>query len=114
LRTIEPIRALAVSTLERAAILPDVPTMTESGYPGFEVSAWLGLMAAQGTPDAIIQRITDTAAAAVHTPEISARLDPRAAPSWRRLLGCGQSRPLGFGWPASLCPMSSFRDAPRA
>jgi tripartite-type tricarboxylate transporter receptor subunit TctC len=68
------LRALAVSTPERAAILPEVPTMIESGYPGFDVSAWFGLMAPQDTPDAIVQRMATLSATAIRTPEISARL----------------------------------------
>jgi tripartite-type tricarboxylate transporter receptor subunit TctC len=68
------LRALAVSTPERSAILPDVPTVAESGFPGFEVSAWFGLMAPQGTPDAIVERVAELAGKAVRSPDLSERL----------------------------------------
>jgi tripartite-type tricarboxylate transporter receptor subunit TctC len=50
-------RALAVSTATRFAALPDTPTVAESGFPGFEVGAWFGLVSPVGTPDAVIARI---------------------------------------------------------
>ena len=49
-------RALAVSTATRFAGLPDTPTASESGFPGYEVGAWFGLVAPAGTPDAVITR----------------------------------------------------------
>jgi tripartite-type tricarboxylate transporter receptor subunit TctC len=51
------LRAIAVTTTSRAAALPDVPTIAESGYPGFEASSWFGLLAPKGTPEAIIARL---------------------------------------------------------
>ncbi|WP_043839123.1 Bug family tripartite tricarboxylate transporter substrate binding protein [Muricoccus aerilatus] len=68
------LRAVAVSTPERSAILPDVPTVAESGYPGFEVSAWFGLMAPKGTPAAIIEKGAQVAGAAVQHPSLAERL----------------------------------------
>jgi tripartite-type tricarboxylate transporter receptor subunit TctC len=50
-------RALAVTTAERSAAAPDLPTMAESGLPGFDVSAWTALYVPAGTPAAIIQRL---------------------------------------------------------
>jgi tripartite-type tricarboxylate transporter receptor subunit TctC len=50
-------RALAVSTATRFAGLPDTPTAAESGFPGYEVGAWFGLVAPAGTPEAVIARI---------------------------------------------------------
>jgi tripartite-type tricarboxylate transporter receptor subunit TctC len=47
-------RALAVSTATRFAGLPDTPTAAESGFPGYEVGAWFGLVAPAGTPEAVI------------------------------------------------------------
>jgi tripartite-type tricarboxylate transporter receptor subunit TctC len=49
-------RALAVSTATRFAGLPDTPTVSESGFPGYEVGAWFGLVAPAGTPDPVIAR----------------------------------------------------------
>jgi tripartite-type tricarboxylate transporter receptor subunit TctC len=51
------LRPVAVGTIKRSAALPDVPTVAESGYPGFEVSLWLGFFAPRGTPVAIINRL---------------------------------------------------------
>jgi tripartite-type tricarboxylate transporter receptor subunit TctC len=48
------LRALAVSTLERTALLPDVPTIAEQGFPGFEATAWHGLVAPAATPKDVI------------------------------------------------------------
>jgi tripartite-type tricarboxylate transporter receptor subunit TctC len=51
------LRAIAVTSAKRAAALPDVPTIAESGLPGFEASSWFGIVAPAGTPPAIIARI---------------------------------------------------------
>ena len=51
------VRALAVGTLARAPSMPDVPTVAESGYPGFDASLWLAVMAPAGTPQPVIDRL---------------------------------------------------------
>ena len=51
------LKALAVSTPERVAMLPDVPTVAEQGFPGFDMGAWLGLIAPAGIPPAIQERL---------------------------------------------------------
>jgi len=51
------LRALAVTTQKRSAVLPDTPTVGESGFPGFETSSWYGLMVPAGTPRDINQRL---------------------------------------------------------
>jgi len=51
------LRALGVSSAQRSLLAPDVPTVAESGYPGFEVTAWFGIMAPAGTPKDILQRL---------------------------------------------------------
>jgi tripartite-type tricarboxylate transporter receptor subunit TctC len=68
------VRALAVTTLKRTAILPDVPTMDEAGLKGFEASTWHGLVAPAGTPPDIIARLHDTAVKALHDPGVQASL----------------------------------------
>ncbi|ARP76290.1 hypothetical protein CAL11_09105 [Bordetella genomosp. 6] len=50
-------KALAVTTIKRSDVLPDVPTLDELGYKGFDVSSWFSLMAPAGTPDAVIGEI---------------------------------------------------------
>ena len=51
------LRAIAVTSGKRMSVFPNVPTIAESGYPGFEVSTWSGLVAPAGTPAAIVERI---------------------------------------------------------
>lgn len=51
------LRALAISSGKRSASAPDVPTIAESGYPGFDMSLWLGFFAPKGTPPAVIKRL---------------------------------------------------------
>ena len=68
------IRLLAVSGKQRAKQIPDVPTISESGYPGYDMITWNGLMAPAGTPKAIIDRIANDVAAAVKEPKFAERL----------------------------------------
>jgi tripartite-type tricarboxylate transporter receptor subunit TctC len=63
------IRALAVTTIKRARELPDLPTLDESGYKGFEVSGWYGVMAPAKTPTAIIARLNQDIVAVLTTGE---------------------------------------------
>jgi tripartite-type tricarboxylate transporter receptor subunit TctC len=51
------LRAIAVTSLKRAPVLPDIPTINESGLPGFEASSWFGVLAPAGTPAAVVARI---------------------------------------------------------
>ena len=51
------VRALAVTTLKRTAVLPDVPTMDEAGLPGFEATTWHGLVAPAGTPQNVVETL---------------------------------------------------------
>jgi tripartite-type tricarboxylate transporter receptor subunit TctC len=63
------LRGLAVTTRERIAILPDMPTIAESGVPGFDVSSWFGFFVPARTPPDVIARINaDTNAALAHAP----------------------------------------------
>lgn len=68
------IRIIGVSSLERARQIPNVPTFAESGFPGFKTLTWNGLVAPQGTPPAIINRIAAAVKAAVNQTELRARL----------------------------------------
>jgi tripartite-type tricarboxylate transporter receptor subunit TctC len=51
------VKALAVTTMKRAPLLPEVPTMDEAGFPGFEIGSWFGLLAPAGTPAPIVARL---------------------------------------------------------
>jgi tripartite-type tricarboxylate transporter receptor subunit TctC len=73
------VRALAVGTPKRSPSLPDVPTVAESGYPGFDASLWLAFMAPAGTPAPIIERLQKEIAAAVNSREVSESLDKNGA-----------------------------------
>jgi tripartite-type tricarboxylate transporter receptor subunit TctC len=68
------LRALAVTGLRRSPELPDVPTVDESGVPGYEVSPWYGLLAPAGVPRAIVARLAVATANIVRTPEIREKL----------------------------------------
>ncbi len=68
------VRALAVTTLKRTTILPDVPTMDEAGLKGFEASTWHGLVAPAGTPSEIIAKLHDAAVKALHDPGVQESL----------------------------------------
>ena len=75
------LRPLAVSTRERAAALPDVPTAIESGFKDYEAVGWFGLMAPAGTPPAIVERLSAEVASAMKTQSIRERtLDQGATP----------------------------------
>jgi tripartite-type tricarboxylate transporter receptor subunit TctC len=67
------LRALAVTSAERSPLLPDVPTVAESGYKGFEVNGWIGVLAPHGTPPEIVNRLSTEISAIMKTPEIAER-----------------------------------------
>src|SRR5207237_2805574 len=67
------LRVIAVGTPKRLASLPDVATVAEQGYPGFETSQWYGLNAPAKTPLAIVKRLADEAAKAAKSPALVAR-----------------------------------------
>jgi tripartite-type tricarboxylate transporter receptor subunit TctC len=69
-------RALGVSTAKRFAGLPEVPTVAESGVPGFAVSFWMGPLAPAGTPRSVIDRLNGEMVRILRTPEVSERLSP--------------------------------------
>jgi tripartite-type tricarboxylate transporter receptor subunit TctC len=66
--------ALAVTSARRQPGLPDVPTVAESGFPGFESDAWFAVFAPAGTPEAIVARLNADIRAVLAEPEVIARL----------------------------------------
>ncbi len=72
-------RPLAVGSLKRTPVLPDVPTVAESGFPGFETSQWYGLMVPAGTPKDIVDKLYQAAVAAGKTPAVGERLQAETA-----------------------------------
>ncbi len=67
------LRALGVTGARRAAALPEVPTIAESGVPGYEFSTWHGVLAPRGTPGEIVALLNAKLKAALRSPELSAR-----------------------------------------
>ena len=67
------LKAIAVGMSERIAALPDVGTVAEQGYPGFETSQWYGLIAPAGTPPEVVQKIAQHATQALRSGPITAR-----------------------------------------
>jgi tripartite-type tricarboxylate transporter receptor subunit TctC len=62
------LRALAVTSLERSPVAPEVPTVAESGYPGFEALAWHGILAPAKTPPAVVKKLNEEIAKALGDP----------------------------------------------
>lgn len=67
------VKSYAITTKKRLASLPDLPTADEAGLKGFEVSAWHGIYAPKGTPDAIVQKLSKTLQAALKDPDLVKR-----------------------------------------
>jgi tripartite-type tricarboxylate transporter receptor subunit TctC len=68
------LRALAVTAAKRIAELPDVPTMVESGYPGFVTTAWTGLLAPAHTPEPIVAKLNAAINVGLKTPQLQSAL----------------------------------------
>jgi len=68
------VRAIAVAGARRAAALPDVPTVAESGVPGFEAFSWFGSVAAAKTPAPVLEKLESDIAAILATPDMKTRL----------------------------------------
>jgi tripartite-type tricarboxylate transporter receptor subunit TctC len=66
------VKALATTGATRSAVMPDVPTMSEAGVPGYEAVIWLGLMAPKGTPPAVVSRLNAEVTKIVGRPEVKA------------------------------------------
>ena len=67
------LRIIGVGSAKRISVVPDVPTMAEQGYPGFETTQWYGLNAPAKTPPAVIKRLSDEAAKAAKHPSVAER-----------------------------------------
>ncbi|MFF7057957.1 Bug family tripartite tricarboxylate transporter substrate binding protein [Achromobacter spanius] len=72
-------RALAVTAAQRASDLPDVPTIAERGYPGFEAVTWFGLAAPAGVPKEIVQRLNAEFNKALQTSDLSQKYQEQGA-----------------------------------
>ena len=77
------VRAIAVAGKERTAVLPEVPTVAESGFPGFDAQAWFGFFARTGTAADIIGRLNAEARTVIAMPEVQERILAAGNDSWR-------------------------------
>ena len=73
------VRPIAVGTAKRSPALPDVPTVAEQGYPGFEVSLWLGFFAPKGTPAPIVAKLTNELTSIAKSPEMNEQFERNGA-----------------------------------
>jgi tripartite-type tricarboxylate transporter receptor subunit TctC len=87
------LKALAVSSSERNALYPDVPTISESGFPGFSALSWSGISVAKGTPKPIADKLEAAAVAAMKSPAIRQRMEsqgfvvpPQGSPDYTRFV----------------------------
>jgi tripartite-type tricarboxylate transporter receptor subunit TctC len=72
------LRALGVAGTQRSGVMPDVPTIAESGLPGFEASGWYGLLAPGATPRAVVERLNTEVVRILRLPEVTQRLRAEA------------------------------------
>ncbi len=68
------LRAIAVSSAQRAAATPDIPTVAEAGYPAFQAVAWIGLVAPAKTPEHVIKKLSEISMSALREKEFAAKL----------------------------------------
>ncbi len=73
------LRALGVTSLTRSAVAADLPTLAETGLPGYEAIGWHGILAPAGTPREIVARLNAEVVAAIRTPEMRARFAEQGA-----------------------------------
>ena len=76
------LKALGVGSAKRTKQLPDVPTISESGVPGYEMNPWIGLFAPAGTPKPIIDKLNATINKAFATPDVVQKLEAQALDPW--------------------------------
>ncbi len=86
------LRPLAVTSKERVAVLPEVPTVAESGWPDYESTAWYGFVVPAGTPKEIVETLRKTTVDAINTPLVKQRLEGEGA------------RPIGTRSPGGAQP----------
>ncbi|MBI4192552.1 MAG: tripartite tricarboxylate transporter substrate binding protein [Betaproteobacteria bacterium] len=70
----DKIRAIAVTSLKRSVLLPDVPTVAEAGFPGYEVSGWFGLLAPAGTPREAVTKLYEEISRSLKLPDVGDRM----------------------------------------
>lgn len=73
------LKGLAVGSLKRTKAAPELPTVSELGYPGFEAGSWFGMLAPAGTPKSVVARLNKEVVAALAAPELNERLSAEGA-----------------------------------
>lgn len=73
------LKALGVTTAQRLATLPDIPTIAESGLPGFDINSWFGLFAPANTPPEVIARLNDAVAQTLKDPKVAEAIASQAS-----------------------------------
>ncbi|MBB1632196.1 tripartite tricarboxylate transporter substrate binding protein [Cupriavidus sp. UME77] len=73
------LRAIAITSAQRSPLLPEVPTVAESGFPGFDVQSWFSLAAPAGTPRPVIERLNSALNKVLAAPDVRQRLQDLAA-----------------------------------
>ena len=68
------LKPLAVTSKNRLSLMPDVPTVAELGFPGFEAILWMGIFAPQGVPNDILDKFSNALTASLKDPEITKQL----------------------------------------
>src|SRR3982074_599615 len=74
-----PLRGLAVTTRERVAVVPDIPTIAESGVPGFDVFSWFGFFVPARTPPDVVAKINADTNSALAYPSVKSRFEELGA-----------------------------------
>jgi tripartite-type tricarboxylate transporter receptor subunit TctC len=68
------IRTLAITSAQRVPVLPDIPTVAESGYPGFETTTWYGILVPKGTPQPMVQRLSTEIVKVLESADVRERM----------------------------------------
>ncbi|MBL8301774.1 MAG: tripartite tricarboxylate transporter substrate binding protein, partial [Ideonella sp.] len=73
------LRAIAITSAQRSPLQPDLPTLAESGYPGFDVQSWFGIAAPAGTPRGVVERLNQELGKVMALPDVRKRLSELGA-----------------------------------
>ncbi len=72
------LKALALTSTERSPLLPNVPTIAESGFPGYDMDTWIGMFVPRATPDAIVKTLYEAAMESLKSPAVRERIESQA------------------------------------
>src|SRR5262245_59817320 len=73
------VRGIAITSAKRSSMAPDLPTIAESGFPGFESGTWYGMMAPARTPREVVSRLSDAVSRSVQLPDVREKLIAQGA-----------------------------------